>query len=61
MSSVALGEEHFRQREQCVQRPWGRSLLKEQQASETGRERGREKVVGDKVGIPERVLGRGVV
>lgn len=47
-------------REQHVQRPWGRRLLKEEQTSETGRERGREEVAGDKMGVPERVLGRGV-
>ena len=44
-----------------MQRPWGRRLLKEEQTSETGRERGREEVAGDKMGVPERVLGRGVV
>ena len=33
---MALGEEHFRQRDQHMKRLWGRSLLKEQQASETG-------------------------
>lgn len=59
-TSGLQGGEGSRQREQHVQRPWGRRLLKEEQTSETGRERGREEVAGDKMGVPERVLGRGV-
>lgn len=61
MSSAAVGQEHFQAEGTVCAKALGQKLLKEQQASETGRERGRKKVVGDKVGIPERVLGRRVV
>lgn len=56
-----MGQEHFQAEGTVCAKALGQKLLKEQQASETGRERGRKKVVGDKVGIPERVLGRRVV